>query len=65
MRWQRSMFQMKEQDKTAEKHLSQVEVDNLPKRIQSNDSKSVSKSWKRNGGRLRRYKKYLRKRYKI
>ena len=48
------MFQMKEQDKTAEKQLNQVEVDNLPKRIQSNDNKSVSKSWKRNGGRLRR-----------
>ena len=54
MRWQRSMFQTKEQDKTAEKQQSQVKVDNLPKIIQSNDSKSVSKSWKRNGGRLRR-----------
>lgn len=26
-----NMFQMKEQDKTAEKQLNQVEVDNLPK----------------------------------
>ena len=59
------MFQTKEQDKTAEKQLGQVEVDNLPKIIQSNDSKSVSKSWKRNGSRLRRQKKYLTKSYKI
>ena len=32
MRWQRNMFQMKEQDKTPEEQLSDVEVGNLPEK---------------------------------
>ena len=32
MRWQRNMFQTKEQDKTSEKQLSDVEIGNLPKK---------------------------------
>ena len=29
MRWQRNMFQMKEQEKTTEEELSEVEIGNL------------------------------------
>ena len=32
MRWQRNMFQTKEQDKTPEKQLNEVEIGNLPER---------------------------------
>jgi len=32
MRWQRSKFQAKEQDKTPEEQLSEVEIGNLPKK---------------------------------
>ena len=30
MKWQRAMYQMKEQDKTAEKQLNEMEIGNLP-----------------------------------
>ena len=33
MRWQRNMFQMKDQDKTPEKQPSKVEIGNLLKKI--------------------------------
>ena len=32
MRWQRNMLQMKEQDKTLEKQLSEVEIGNIPEK---------------------------------
>ena len=32
MRWQRSTFQTKEQDKTPEEQLSEVEIGNLPEK---------------------------------
>ena len=32
MRWQRDMSQMKEQDKTPEEQLSEVQIGNLPKK---------------------------------
>ena len=42
------MFQRKEQDKTLEE-ISNVEIDNLPERVQSNDSKHDLRSQKNNG----------------
>ena len=50
------MFQMKEQDKTPEKQLSEVEIGDLPekkkkkKTTQNNGSKGDPKSWKKNRG---------------
>ena len=38
MRWQRNMSQMKEQHKTPEEQLNEVEIGNLSERIQNNDS---------------------------
>ena len=38
MRWQRNTSQMKEQDKTPEEQLNEVEIGNLSERIQNNDS---------------------------
>ena len=32
MRWQKNIFQMKEQDKTSEEQLSEVEIGNLPEK---------------------------------
>ena len=32
MRWQRNIFQKKEQDKTPEEQLSEVKIDNLSKK---------------------------------
>ena len=32
MRWQRNIFQMKEQDKTPEKQLNEVEIGDLPEK---------------------------------
>ena len=41
------MSQREEQDKTLEE-LSNAEIDNLPERIQSNDSKHDQKTWEKN-----------------
>ena len=41
------MFQRKEQDKTLEE-ISNVEIDNLPERVQSNDSKHDLRTWEKN-----------------
>ena len=44
------MSEIKEQDKTPEKQLNEVEIGNLPeKRIQNNDSEDDPGSWKKNG----------------
>ena len=40
------MFQREEQDKTLE--LNNVEIDNLPERVQSNDSKHDQRTWEKN-----------------
>ena len=50
MRQQRNMSQMKEQDKTPEEQLSEVEI---AKRIQNNDSEDDPRSGNKNGGRDR------------
>ena len=39
MRWQRSMFQMKEQYKAPKEEWSEVETGNQPKRVQGSDCK--------------------------
>ena len=41
------MFQREEQDKTPEE-LSNVEIDNLPERVQSNGSKHDQRIWEKN-----------------
>ena len=41
------MFQREEQDKTLEE-ISNVEIDNLPERVQSNDSKHDLRTWEKN-----------------
>ena len=41
------MFQREEEDKTLEE-LSNVEIDNLPERVQSNDSKHDLRTWEKN-----------------
>ena len=43
------MSQMKGQDKTPEKKLNQVEIGNLPERVQNNDSEDDPGSWENNG----------------
>ena len=46
------MYQMKEQDKTQEKQLNEVEIGNLPeKRIQNNDSEDDPGPQKKNGSK--------------
>ena len=46
------MYQMKEQDKTPEKQLHEVEIGNLPeKEFQNNDSEDDPGPWKKNGGK--------------
>ena len=48
------MSQTKEQDKTPEEQLSELEIGNLPKkRVQSNDNKDDPRSWKMNGDKDR------------
>ena len=48
------MYQVKEQDKTPEKQLNEVEIGNLPeKRIQNNDSEDDPGPRKNNGGKDR------------
>ena len=41
------MSQREEQDKTLEE-ISNVEIDNLPERVQSNDSKHDQRTWEKN-----------------
>ena len=41
------MFQREEQDKTPEE-LSNVEIDNVPERVQSNGSKHDQRTWEKN-----------------
>ena len=54
MKRQRAMDQKKEQDKTPEKQLKEVEIGNLPvKRIQNNDSEDDPGPQKKNGGKDR------------
>ena len=50
MRQQRNMSQMKEQDKTPEEQLSEVERVNLPEKELSNDSTDDTTSQKKNRG---------------
>ena len=46
------MYQMKEQDKTPEKQLNEVEIGNIPKKIfQNNDSEDDLGPWKKNRGK--------------
>ena len=54
MKRQRAMYQMKEQDKTPEKQLNEVQRGNLPEeRIQNNDSEDDPGPRKKNGGKHR------------
>ena len=48
-KWQRNMFQMKEQNKTLEEQPSEVEICKLPEKEFSDDSKDHPRSWKKNG----------------
>lgn len=43
------MFQLKEQDKTSEKELKEMELRNLPDRVQSNGHKTAHWTWESNG----------------
>ena len=46
------MYQMKEQDKTPEKQVNDVEIGNFPEiRIWNNDSEDDPGPWKKNGGK--------------
>ena len=49
------MYQMKEQDKTPEKQLNEVEIDRQPSRkgIQNNDTEDDPGPQKKNGGKDR------------
>ena len=51
MKRQRALYQMKEQDKTPEKQLNEVEIGNLPEKIQNNDSEDDPGPRKKNGGK--------------
>ena len=52
MKRQRAIYQMKEQEKTSEKQLNEVEIGNLPeKRIQNNDSEDDPGPRNKNGGK--------------
>ena len=52
MKRQRTTYQMKEQDKTPEKQLHEVEIGNLPEnRIQKNDGEDDPGPQKKNGGK--------------
>ena len=43
------MFQIKEQDETPEEELSEVEIGNLPDRVQGNDHKDDQRTQEKNG----------------
>ena len=49
MRWQRNMFQMKEQDKAPGEELSEVEIGSLLKRVQSYNCKDDQRTQEKNG----------------
>ena len=54
MKRQRTLYEMKEQDKTPEKQLNEMEIGNLPeKRIQNNDSEDDPGPQKKNRGKDR------------
>ena len=55
------MSQMKEQDKSPGKQLNEVEIGNLPERIQNNDSEDDPGSWKKNGKDARNVYQSLRR----
>ena len=47
---QRNMFQMREQDKTQEEELIEVQIDNLPQEgVQGNDHKYYQRIQEKNG----------------
>ena len=43
------MFQIEEQDKIPEEELSEVEISNLPNRVQGNNHKDALQTWEKNG----------------
>ena len=45
----KSMFQIKEQDKTSEKDLNEMQTSNLPARVQSNRHKDALQTQEKNG----------------
>ena len=47
------MYEMKEQDKTPEKQLNEVEIGNLLEKIRNNDSEDDPGPRKKNGGKDR------------
>ena len=51
-RW-RAMYQVKEQDKTPEKQLNEVEIGKLPEKEFRIDSDDDPGPWKNNGGKDR------------
>ena len=53
MKRQRTLYQMKEQDKTPEKQLNEMERQPYRKRIQNNDSEDDPGPQKKNGGKDR------------
>ena len=55
MKTQKAIYQMKEQDKTPEKQLNEVDIGNLPsrKRIPNNDSEDDPGLRNKNGGKDR------------
>ena len=55
------MSQMKEQDKSPGTQLNEVEIGNLPERIQNNDSEDDPGSWKKNGKDARNVYQSLRR----
>ena len=65
------MYQMKEQDKTPEKQLNEVEIGNCPekegdrqlsrKRIQNNDSEDDPGPKKKNGGKIEKMQEMFNK----
>ena len=52
MKRQRTLYQMKEQDKTPEKQLDEVEISNFPeKKFRNNDSEDDPGPRRKNGGK--------------
>ena len=62
MRWQRNMFQTKEQDKTPEEQLSEVEIGNLPmKEFQEMATKMIQELIKRTDAQIEKSQEVLSK----
>ena len=62
MRWQRNMFQTKEQDKTPEEQLSEVEIGNLPmKEFQEMATKMIQELIKRTDAQIEKSQEVLNK----